>query len=80
MAARAIGRSLKKGIQMPHIPKSHKERKISCNTMLTLDAIRLAELLVSDRQDIQSRSALVEELIAEEASRRNIKLGASDDE
>ncbi len=65
---------------MPHVPKSHKERKISCNTMLTLDAIQLAEILVSDRQDTQSRSALVEELITEEAARRNIKLEASGDE
>jgi hypothetical protein len=48
--------------------------------MLTLDAIRLAEILVSDRQDTQSRSALVEKLIAEEATRRKIKLGALDDE
>jgi hypothetical protein len=59
---------------MPHITKSHKERKLSCNVMLTLDTMHLAELLVENRADLTTRSGLVQALIEEEAKRRAITL------
>ena len=60
--------------QMPHVTKSHKERKLSCNVMLTLDTMHLAELLVENRADLTTRSGLVQALIEEEAKRRLITL------
>ena len=59
---------------MPHVTKSHKERKLSCNVMLTLDTMHLAELLVENRADLTTRSGLVQALIEEEAKRRLITL------
>lgn len=65
---------------MPHVPKSHEDRKVGCNTMLTPEAIRLAALLVEQRTDASSRSALIELLIGEEAARRSIELEGGSDE
>jgi hypothetical protein len=65
---------------MPHLPKSHEDRKLGCNTMLSPEAIQLAALLVEQRPDAPSRSALVELLIGEDALRRNIKLEGKTDE
>jgi len=59
---------------MPHLPKPHEDRKVGCNTMLTPEAIQLAALLVQQRTDASSRSALIELLIGEEALRHNIRL------